>query len=242
MGATRVLTADEFLAEVQAGNTKEANAAADAAVRDPDAGARTLAWAALTHLHTGRFDSAKKIGKRLEASPSIEALWARAALAVAFKPKLAPDLLAQLGPSAQGTAEYALLAGVSAHQHGNATEGDRWLHHVTVNPASVFATAAALGMRRRANQGVGRRIVQVLCAVVGALFLGLIGLVLGLVGAAAINRRNLQSQTTGAAHALLSVKTPRETHSNRESLLMFAKIIGFFAVTIALIVAVVQLT
>ncbi|MEM9468032.1 MAG: hypothetical protein AAGA90_21870 [Actinomycetota bacterium] len=241
MGSAPVMTADQFLSAVQAGDTKQANAAADAAVRDPAADDRTVAWAALTYLHTGRFDGAKKLGKRLADSSSAEALWARSALAIAFTPARAPELLARLAPLAEGTPEYALLSGVCAHQQGHTAEGDRWLSGIPVNPQSVFATAAALGMRRRANQGLGRRVVQVLCAVVGTAVLGVIGLALGLLAAAALNRRALKGKTTGAAHALLSIATPRETHTAREWLVMTGKVVAGFAVVIAIVVVAVQI-
>lgn len=242
MSETPVLTADQFLALVQEGRTKEANREADRALRADDPSDRTLAWAALVYLHTGRFDAAKKLGKKLEDSPSVEALWARAALAIAFKPGDAPSLLTLLHPHAGGSPEYALLAGVSAYQQGLHAEGDHWMAGVQVHPQSVFATAGALGMRRRANQGLGRRLIQVGLAVGGTLVLGLIGLALGLLAAAAINRSALQSKTTGAANALLSVKPPRETHSNRESLRMFGFIGATFIVMLALIFAAVALT
>ncbi|MEM7143153.1 MAG: hypothetical protein AAF548_19180 [Actinomycetota bacterium] len=233
MTATEHLDADAFLMAAQAGNGKDAQKAADAALRDAAPDEKTLAYAVLTYIHTGRNEAAKKALKRLGDAGSDHALWARAAGAVAYEPNDAPDLLRALHATGADTNEYAILSGVSAYQQGHDEIGDQWFHHATINPQSAFATAGALGMRKHATSG-GRAIVfRVLAAVAGALVLGIIGLLIGIAAGEASTRRYLRNRTTGPAQALLTIKPPRDHRTNRESL----KILGLCAVFAIAIVA-----
>lgn len=211
-----LLAPDAFFAAAQDGRTKEAAQAADRRLRGHGVDERTRAYAALTYLHAGRFRSAKRVAKGLSDATGHEAAWARAAVAVAFHPGRSADAVTRLAPFGQGTNEFALLAGVSAMQHGDDDTGQRLLATATIHPSSVFATAGALGMRHRANMGAGGRIFLVGCGLLGLLLFSIVGALLGIAAGRAINRRSLRRRTTGGAYALLDLDTPRERHSLRE--------------------------
>lgn len=234
---TAVPAAGDFLRVAQDGNRREAARMADTAIRGGANDERTLAYATLTYLHCGRFRAAKRTLDRLAGFDGTDAQWARAAMAVAFRPKDAPAALAELAVHSGTTAEYALLAGVASYQQGDEENGDRWLERAGVNPLSVFTTAAALGMRRRSNAGPAGIAVQVILVVAGFALLGFIGLILGSAGAAAVNRRRMRGKVRGPANALLAISTPREQHSGRE----IARFLGLLMVVVGAVVAVIML-
>lgn len=233
--STAVPAAGAFLRLAQDGDRRGAARMADAAIRDGADDERTLAYATLTYLHCGRFRAATRTLDRLAGARGSDAQWARAAVAVALRPEDGPAALAELAVHSATTAEYALLAGVAWYQQGDRENGDRWLAGADVDPRSVFTTAAALGMRRRANAGPAAIAVQVTLVLAGFAVLGLIGLALGSAGAAAVNRRRMRGTVAGPANALLAISTPREQHGRREVARFVALVMVVVAVVVALI-------
>lgn len=234
-----LLTADAFLAAAQAGQKQDAAEAADALLSDPMVEERTLAFAALTYLHAGRFDAAKKTAKKLEGAGGVDALWAKAAVAVAFNPKQSKTATEALAPWGAGTDELRLLAGVAAYQNGEREAGARLLDGLAINPMSVFATAATLGMRKMSNTGLAARTIQVAIGIVSLFTLGIIGLFLGLAGAEGVNRSRARRNLGPSERTLLELAAPKEKHNSKEvgrfvlfAVLVFA-VIGLFIFVMA---------